>query len=292
MVKEKNLKKYNKSIFLIIDALRYDILDNTKLYPTLSKLAKDGIFKKVTANACSTQFVLPSLFSLTYPLDEGGYNYGIRYRKSSYIESIKKKYKRNTILISSCNAMGIGTSFDRGFDEILTTFDFRLLIEQKINRTLLYEIDLFDKKKITKKQLINTIKKEFLITLEQLEIFYEKYDKSLWPKKLYNHNKNIYENSIKEKKILLENTEAVIQKIKTVPGGVYWLTLGKIKYKTINYFISRIKSALIWRYKNLVEKQKIWPFLFLDHYQVLFNEMLENLCKKISAIKKNSWHIR
>ena len=115
---------------------------------------------------------------------------------------VLKKYNRNTILISSCNAMGIGTSFDRGFDEILTTFDFRLLIEQKINRTLLYEIDLFDKKKITKKQLINTIQKEFLITLEQLEVFYEKYDKSLWPKKLYNHNKNIYENSIKEKNII------------------------------------------------------------------------------------------
>ena len=40
----------------------------------------------------------------------------------------------------------------------------------KINRTLLYEIDLFDKK-LTKKQLINTIQKEFLITLEQLEVF-------------------------------------------------------------------------------------------------------------------------
>ena len=85
------MKKFKKSIFFIIDALRYDILDNSKLYPTLHKLAKNGIFKKITANACSTQFVLPSLFSLTYPLDNGGYNYGIRYRKSSYIESIKKK---------------------------------------------------------------------------------------------------------------------------------------------------------------------------------------------------------
>ena len=35
-------------------------------------------------------------------------------------------------MISSCNQMGIGTSYDRGFDEILTTFDFRLLIEQKL----------------------------------------------------------------------------------------------------------------------------------------------------------------
>ena len=187
--------------------------------------------------------------------------------------------------------MGIGTSFDRGFDEIFTTFDFRLLIEQKINRTLLYEIDLFDKKKITKKKLINIIKKEFLITLEQLEIFYKKYDKSLWPKKLDNHNKNIYENSIKEKKILLENPEAIIKKIKSIPAGVYWLTLGKIKYKDINYYIQRAKSAIIWRYKNLVEKQRIWPFLLLDHYQVLFNELLANLYKKISDIKKSNWHI-
>ena len=70
----------------------------------------------------------------------------------------------------------------------------------------------------------------------------------------------IFMKIVLKKKILLENTEAVIQKIKTVPEGVYWLTLGKIKYKTINYYISRIKSALIWRYKNLVEKQKIWPF--------------------------------
>ena len=41
-------------------------------------------------------------------------------------------------MVSSCRQMGIGASYDRGFDEILTTFDFRLLIEQKINRTLLY----------------------------------------------------------------------------------------------------------------------------------------------------------
>ena len=78
--------------------------------------------------------MLPSLFSMTYPLDEG-YNYGIRYSVNLLTLKVLKKYNRNTILISSCNAMGIGTSFDRGFDEILTTFDFRLLIEQKINRS-------------------------------------------------------------------------------------------------------------------------------------------------------------
>ena len=87
------IKTYNKSILLVIDALRYDIINNEKLFPTLFRLSKNRVYKKVIANSCSTQFVLPSLFSLTYPLDNGGYNFGIRDRKESYVETIKKKYK-------------------------------------------------------------------------------------------------------------------------------------------------------------------------------------------------------
>ena len=150
---DNNNKVFKKSIYLVIDAMRFDALNDDiktkKLYPTLVKLAEEGTFKKVIANAQSTQFVLPSLFSLTYPLDNGGYNYGIRDRKESYAETIKKTCKKKMIMFSTCNAMGIGTSFDRGFDEIYTTFDFRILIEQKINRTLLYEIGLYKQKKIT-----------------------------------------------------------------------------------------------------------------------------------------------
>ena len=79
--------------------------------------------------------------------------------------------------------MGIGNSYDRGFDEILTTFDFRLLIEQKINRTLIHEINLYQKKIISKAEIIKIIKKEFLITLNQVEKYYHSYNKSLWPRK-------------------------------------------------------------------------------------------------------------
>ena len=61
----KKKKYYKKSIMLIIDALRYDTVNNKFLYPTLYHLIKNGVYKKVIANACSTQFVLPSLFSLT-----------------------------------------------------------------------------------------------------------------------------------------------------------------------------------------------------------------------------------
>ena len=110
-------------------------------------------------------------------------------------------------------------------------------------------------------------------------------------KKLKINNKFIYENSIKEKKILYENPEAIIKKLKNVPGGVYWLTLGKLKFKDYKFYFERFKTAIIWRLSKLIGKQRIWPFLFLPHYQVLFHELLPTLLKKITKIKKNNWHL-
>ena len=88
----------NKTIYIIIDALRYDLFEDPDvrsiLFPNINNLIKRGFIKKAVANAQSTQFVLPSLFSSTYPLDHGGYNYGIRNRYS-YVQEIKKKKKKN-----------------------------------------------------------------------------------------------------------------------------------------------------------------------------------------------------
>ena len=58
-------KQYAKSIFLIIDALRYDIFENLKdskfLYPSITKLASKGYIRKVVTNANQH-----SLFFLRY----------------------------------------------------------------------------------------------------------------------------------------------------------------------------------------------------------------------------------
>ena len=52
--------------------------------------------RKVITNAQSTQFVLPSIFSLTYPLDYGGYNYGIR-DSCRYVETIRNIKRKKLI---------------------------------------------------------------------------------------------------------------------------------------------------------------------------------------------------
>ena len=277
------------AIFIIIDALRFDVLaDPVKskyLFPAMTSLSKNGIIKKVTTNAQSTQFVLPSLFSLTYPLDHGGYNNGIRDRPASYVECIQK-LNIHTVLMATCNQMGVGTGYQRGFNEVLMTPDFRLLIEQKINRTLLYEVKLLQKGKKTQEEVVLIIKKEFGLLLTALIDMIKSCDQSLWPKKLIKLNKAIEKGSIKEKHILEENPEIIINKMLTISPGTYWYTLGEHKNKSLNFLLYRIKVAISWRFANLVKRKlSRWPFFFLGHYQVLFGQILKPLLKKISAIK-------
>ena len=61
--------------------------------------------------------------------------------------------------MSTCNQMGIGNGYDRGFDEVHTTNDYRLILEQKINRTLIYELNLYKKKIKSKKRSSSFYKK-------------------------------------------------------------------------------------------------------------------------------------
>ena len=42
---------------------------------------------------------------------------------------------------------------------------------------------------------------------------------------------------------------------------------------------------------RLIGKQSIWPFFFLSHYQVLFSEIIQGFCDKLSKIKNQDWHI-
>ena len=79
---------HKNGIFFVIDGLRYDVvseLENAReVVPNLAEIASNGSVTRTVANAQATQFVLPALFSLTYPLDYGGYNNGIRHRPRSY----------------------------------------------------------------------------------------------------------------------------------------------------------------------------------------------------------------
>ena len=127
-------------ILILLDSITLDTLNNEKtakmLFPNLSSLVQKFKLKKCVSNSNCTQFVLPSLFSMTMPLDEGGYDYGIKYRKISFMEILKKEGFK-TMIFSNCNQMGADNGYDRSVDENINSFDYRLILEQKINRVIL-----------------------------------------------------------------------------------------------------------------------------------------------------------
>ena len=176
----------NKLFYITIDSLRYDALKSLEatktLFPNIYKLINKGFLSKAIANGQSTQFVLPSQFSSTYPLDYGGYNEGIRKRPASYVECVKE-HNYETILFSNCNAIFTGQGYERGFDNIYITCDFRVFIEQIINHKLSYYAIQYKKGQKSKKEALKKISPEFSIFLEGIIKLIKKQDKNIWTKK-------------------------------------------------------------------------------------------------------------
>ena len=112
------------------------------MFPNLARIADSGFVERVVTNAQSTQFVLPSIFSLTYPLDYGGYDTGIRLRPQSFVETLKEN-NWTTHKLETMNQLGKALGYDRGFDTVRATTDFRVALETFLDRTLSYQVNLW-----------------------------------------------------------------------------------------------------------------------------------------------------
>ena len=120
-----NKSRHKKNGFLlVIDSMRFDTLNNLKksnfLFPNLSNYFSKSQSTDCIANSNSTQFVMPALFTQSYPLDYGGYEKGIRSRPKTFIEVFKEN-EFSTFLMSNANQIGLGDDgYQRGFDKIHT----------------------------------------------------------------------------------------------------------------------------------------------------------------------------
>lgn len=119
-------------LFLLIDSLRYDRtgMSGYRLSPSLFM---DQLFERglSATNAfsvgCPTQFAFPGIFSSTLPLDFGGYEFGIRDRPLSFVESLQRAgYHTGGFITGAWGAGFFG--YDRGFDEFHHLFDIRLFL--------------------------------------------------------------------------------------------------------------------------------------------------------------------
>ena len=201
-------------IFLLLDSITYDVLNSNEttktarnLFPNIYHLAKKYNFQKCVSNSNCTQFVLPSLFSFTLPLDDGGYDYGIKNKKISFMEILKKE-GYSTIIFSNCNQMGADNGYDRGVDENINSFDYRLILEQKLNRVILSKYRKNKENTNSKIELIESYKK----LLNEIKTKIINADTLIWSRDLRKINTNIKNNIDLEIDLINKKPEIILKK--------------------------------------------------------------------------------
>ena len=243
----------NKNIvFIIIDALRFDVIQkNTKssLTPTLNLLIDKGYLKKIITNGQVTKFVVPSIFTQTYPLDKDGYNYGIKNRDKSFVEILKENGFK-CLMLEGHDIDGPFGNCERGFDEVHRFYDKRLLLEGFIKKKLLYDINKWRSGKYSKKKIIHIFQKELGDLLSYIQKNKNRVNQGLFEAFMGPYTKYEIMNIEKEKELLSNYPMEVIRKVELISPYFYFDYLGKKKYK-ISFKIRNKFFSIFKKIQNL-----------------------------------------
>ena len=271
-------------IFLLLDSVTFDSINSKKtssiLFPNLHYLATKFNFKKCVSNSNCTQFVLPSLFSMSMPLDEGGYDYGIKYRKKALMEILQNE-GYTTAIFSNCNQMGADNGYDRGANENINSFDYRLIIEQKINRVILSKFN----KDVDKPNRDEELVSEYKNLIFEIKNRIKEADTLIWSKKLKKINLSIVDKIDDELKLIEKDPEVVKKKLITINPASIWRFLGEGNLKSLRFYISRILGSIIWRLKFFITKSKL-PITILGHITINIIDSFDIFKKKVKELKK------
>ncbi len=277
-------------LLLIIDALRYDTLSNDKfsdyLFPNLAKLKKHSIFTPSYANGIATQIALPSIFSLTYPLDYGGYENGIRERPKSFIECFKEQGYQAHLFGNSPETGTNYCNYQRGFDTVKTCPDFQISIENRIRYTIRPKLLKLSKTESNSNESLNYLIKEIKILCQSILKNMESSDKTSWSIKLYNQNKKIANGCEKELILLDKNPSEIKKKILEIIPINYWKFLGKSKPGNFKYFLFKASYVLNFKLRSFFRKSHFFPFWWKFYVTVKADSVLPELRRFLKSASK------
>ena len=239
----------NSIISVLVDNLRIDSLSekdfSKKFFPNFLYLKKNGIFKEIISNSNTTKFVMPSIFTQSYPLDYGGYNSVISQRPKSFVELIRNQGFK-TIMVQGDENDGPMNNCERGFESISLFYDYRILIYNLINRNILYDIGLWEKKIISNTDIKATLKKKLKPVLQYL---YESKNRlrnsnhSKWHKKA---DKKLKTAILSEIELINKEPILIAKKILRINPAFYISSLGEgINFSIIlkiRYFFFKLKQ--------------------------------------------------
>lgn len=281
-----------KAIFLLIDALRYDTLARPEaakyLFPNLAEIAEQGFTRRVVANAQGTQFVMPSLFSLTYPLDHGGYNTGIRDRPRSFPELLQAA-GWETHRIATANQLGVHHGYERGFDTVRTATDFRGALEHHLDRVLRHDIDLWRRGERSEAESIVHFQKDFGLLLRALDQIWRSFDKSMWPPRLLRINRRVVRGLDRERHLVEHNPLLVMSKISKISGGAYWRFLGEVRIRRFKRLLWHGVGYAGGQTRRWISAHTFPPYFRFPHFPLVMQDVVAKICEFLEDRKDRQW---
>ena len=273
-------------ILLLIDNLRFDSFDNANVanffFPNLLFLKKNGFMGKIISNSHATKFVMPSLFTQTYPLDYGGYNQVLKKRPKSFVELLNKENYFSSMLQGDDND-GPENLCDRGFDHVEALYDRRLLLQNYIEEVVIHEL----KNITTSKQKV--VLRKFRGVLKHLACSKNRVTRKELPKELQKIPKKLQNNLIKEIELIDSYPESIIYKLNNIEPYFYYLALGEKNIPELTLFFRRKLLGILSCIEKFFIKSKIFPFKFLTFRKTPYAD--EILKSTEDIIKKKKFFI-
>lgn len=275
-------------LYIIIDGLRYDTVSDKDTFinmmPNLASIANDASLACQVAHAPNTQYALTALLSASYPLDEGGYNSGIKYRNYSAVEQIKNEGYA-TGLFSSCEQYNRDLGFDRGFDTISVSVNNRRVLQQEIKHRVSYLVTKWANKEITDEVISSKLQKEYaeiLIMLEKSGLD-EMRNKGL-PSYMVRRNKNLALACRKELHLLQQEPLEVAKKLLNTPEHFFWVVLG-YKSRPVKLLLARILNKIFYLATSKISSAW-YKGNKLDEYRAVAEEVVPQSINFIRESKK------
>lgn len=216
-------------LFLLLDAVRYDVFENLNdartLAPNLTRLAEKGILERVVSNGMITKVAMAPLLTQTYPLDYGGYNDVIAGRPASFVELFRDAGYTTYMQINHFVTGPTGRA-ERGAQLVDSVWDHHMVLEMYFNHVLNHELALWSEGERSDSDIAARILGEMHTLLEYVEGSADRVDFTFLPRRLRKLSSREASRYAAERALIRRDPLAVARKILSLPPKFYRHYLG------------------------------------------------------------------
>lgn len=254
------------AIMLVIDNLRFDTFEDRAeaagLFPNLAGLVERGWVRPLISNGHATKFAMAPIFSMTYPLDQGGYNFVLRDRPRSFAEQLKDA-GYVTFMFQGDDNDGPVSCCDRGFDHVEAVYDFRVILQNFILEVLRKECLDWQRGRHNDQQIATFLRNSFGALMDYLADGGNRVPRAGLPAAIRAPSQKLRRAFREERRLLDREPTAVAWKILTLEPHFYHLCLGKPEASGLALGLNRLLYRVGGGIRSRLLSRKLQPFRVL-----------------------------